>query len=229
MGVLGLNPVKKVKTIRYERPEFMIWSAPQIKLFLEAAEKHSPLFALYQTALTTGLRPGELIALQWSDVHGEYLHVKRTATVVKNKYHFGPPKTKHGNRLVPLFKDTRKVLEGHAEELGTLRHTSPFVFPTRNGTHWLHGNINRNLKAVAKRAQVPKIRAHDLRHSFVSMCIAKGMDIVRLSRLIGHGNPAFTLQRYAHLFDRLNQRTSLTLGELMGDDDEDDPGVPVKS
>lgn len=82
-----------------------------------------------------------------------------------------------------------------------------------------HSNLRRGLHAWADRADVPRIRPHDLRHTYASMAIASGMDVAELARRLGHTNPGFTLRQYVHFFEATASRRAPTLAELMGGPD----------
>ncbi len=72
------------------------------------------------------------------------------------------------------------------------------------------------LETYAKKASVPVIRQHDLRHTYAAMQIADGVDIMTLSRDLGHANPSFTLNRYGHIFDSHRKRDAPSLERLLG-------------
>jgi integrase len=215
LGLLGRNVVTAVDPVKYQRPEFDIWNAQQVMKFLEATQG-SRYHPLYYLALTSGMRPGELIALRWEDVSGLVIHVRRSVSLVKGKAELGGPKTKHSNRLVDIPKDTAQVLQEHIEALREDGLDGSLVFPSRTGNLLQHGNIGRSLEAFAKQADVPVIRTHDLRHTYASMAIEGGMSVVRLSKQLGHSDPGFTLRVYAHLFDRYQRHEAPSLSDLLG-------------
>jgi integrase len=90
-----------------------------------------------------------------------------------------------------------------------------FVFATRKGTPFLQRNVlRRGLEEPADAAKLnrpgqPRLRTHDLRHTFASMLIREGADVVFVARQLGHANPAMTLRVYAHLFDSEAQATRM--------------------
>ena len=161
------------------------------------------------------MRPGELIALHWKDIEGNKIHVQHTISVVKNKAILGSPKTRRSNRIIAIPWDTVSVLEQQRETLD-LPSGGTLVFPSSTGSFLLHGNLLRALRLYSQKANITEIRMHDLRHTYVSMRIANGTDIVRLSRDLGHANASFTLDVYAHLFARYQQREVPSLNELVG-------------
>ena len=215
LGLVARNVVAAVAPVKYEKPEFQIWTAAEVVRFLEFA-KASPYYPVFYTALTLGLRPGELIALHWDDVDGNKVHVRHNVSIVKNKPVLGTPKTKRGNRILTLPDDTLEVLMQQGEALAQDKCDSPLVFPSRTRGFLQHGNLLRTLRLYSERAEVTRVRMHDLRHTYASMRIAHGADIVRLSRDLGHANASFTLDVYAHLFTKHQQHEAPSLNELVG-------------
>jgi len=215
LDLVHRNVTTAVKPVKYVKKEIVIWSGDEVLRFLEFA-KHSDNYALFYTALATGMRPGELIALHWSDIEGNKIHVRHNVSIVKRKPVLGPPKTRRGNRILSLAEDTLRVLDQHREGLLLRGIESKLVFPSRKGTFLEHTNILKSLRRYIKQAGITKICAHDMRHTYVSMRIAGGTDIVRLSREIGHANASFTLDVYAHLFSKLQENETPSLMELVG-------------
>lgn len=211
------NVARLVKPLQYTPAKFPIWSAEEVVKFITVAEK-CVYYALFRTALTLGLRVGELMALEWGDIDGAQLQVQRTAKLGETGMTVGIPKTDNANRILHLPPDAVELLEWHHAKLG--RPKSGLVFPTERGTMANHSNLSRSLAAWAKRAEVTVIRVHDLRHTYASMRISQGADPVTLSRELGHHSPAFTMERYAHFFERARPRTAPSLLELVGGDEE---------
>lgn len=209
------NVAALVKPVKYEKKDIVIWTGDEVLRFLEKA-KGSLNYALFYTALTTGMRPGELIALHWTDIEDNKIHVKHNVSMVKNKAILGPPKTKRGKRILTLGPDTIEVLEQHREDLRLRGLDDVLVFPSKNGTFLQHTNILKSLRTYIEKAEVTNICAHDLRHTYVSMRIAGGVDIIRVSREIGHANASFTLDTYAHLFSKRQDHEAPSLLELVG-------------
>lgn len=166
------------------------------RLLDELAPAHRPFFRLLAA---TGLRIGEALALTWADVDvdARTVRVRRAVRHGREK----APKSRHGRRTVP-------IPAGLARELREWRMASPFkaaddpLLATREGTPWLPENLRRRvLKPAARRAGVEWAGFHAFRHTFASLHIEAGTNVVRLSRLLGHHAPAFTLDTYAHLLD----------------------------
>jgi integrase len=222
LELITRNVTALVDPVRYRAEEFKIWTAPEVDRFLRVALR-TEYYPIYYTALTTGMRPGELIALHWEDVQGNKIRVHRGVSVVDNKPILSDVKTLRGNRVLTIPEDTQAVLEEHQSYVPS---GTKLVFPSRAGTFLGHRNIRRNIHTQASRADVPAIRFHDMRHTYASMRIADGADPLRLSRELGHHSPGFTLQRYGHIFDRYREHEAPTLARLLGRiedvDDEND-------
>lgn len=211
LGLVPRNVVALVDPVKYVAPEVEIWTAPEVVRFLQFTLK-AEYYPFFYTALTTGMRPGELIALHWDDVQGAKLYVNRTVSVVGNKATLqNTTKTKNGRRTLTLPDDTAAILD-------TRRAVAdgPLVFPSRSGGFLTHRNLRRSLHLYAGKAGVTEIRVHALRHTYVSMRIADGADIMALSRDLGHSSPSFTLTRYGHIFERHRKRDAPTLERLLG-------------
>lgn len=214
LGLLQANPVSRVKPLREEAAPVTVWTAAEVMRFTTttraaAADYH----ALFYLALTAGLRAGELIALEWGDVNGDTLTVRRTASAGRA---VGSTKTAAGTRTIPLSPDTVETLEAHREGLRQAGLLASLVFPTATGSLLYHSNLRRSLHAWADRAGVPRIRPHDLRHTYASMAINSGMDVAELARRLGHTNPGFTLRQYVHFFEAAAARRAPSLLELTG-------------
>ena len=130
--------------------------------------------------LLTGCRRGEIVDLQWSEVHGDALVL-------------GDSKT--GPRKVPLGTEARRILERQP------RTESPFVFPSPLDPSRPRGRELALWYRVRKEAGIEDARLHDLRHTHASHAVMNGVPVPVVSRMLGHSNVRMTL-RYAHLADR---------------------------
>jgi integrase len=156
---------------------------------------------LFELLAATGLRISEAIALRWRDLRldGDRAAVRVRRARVKGRY--GPPKSRHGNRDVPLpfelvraLRERRSASEWHEDD--------DLVFPSQAGTPMLPENLHRRvLKPTAEEAGVGWAGFHSFRHTCASMLINDGRNIVQVSRWLGHHSPSFTLDVYAHLMD----------------------------
>lgn len=211
-GLIAVNPAdrERVKPLKHEERDVNVWTATEVQRFLDACLTDAcALYAYFYTALTTGLRVGELAALRWADLTESTLRVERS---VDSSW----TKTPAGRRTLPLPVDTRQVLDRHRAVLAVERIGGPLVFPTSSGGPVTRHHANATLKRWSSRAGVPRRTPHELRHTYASMMIAAGANPSELARLLGHTNASFTLRRYVHFFESARPRSAPTLRDLMG-------------
>jgi integrase len=218
-GMIGSNPMDRLE--RGERPsvgrrEMRILSREEIGSLLEhASDRYRPLLA---TAVFTGLRLGELLGLTWANVDfdGGVVRVRRQLDRNGNRVE---PKTSHAIRDVVLMPALARTLRQHRLR-SEYAQESDLVFSSRKGdgldhTVPRHALVRAMSDAKLARGDPPKLRFHDCRHTFASLLIASGGNVVFVSRQLGHGSPDITLRVYAHLFDAAEhaQRASAALEE----------------
>lgn len=181
-----------------EEEEVRALSRQQLATLIEIAPEKYKL--LIELMACTGLRVSEAIGLQRRHLHldGSRPHVRVRRGVVKRRIE--PPKTKYAKRSVPLPASLVFKLRTH---LATLDDSpNALVFPSRNGTPLDPDNIRkRNLKPLMQEVGAPWAAFHTLRHTFASIQLARGVNVLQLSRVLGHHSPAFTLSRYCHLLE----------------------------
>lgn len=151
--------------------------------------------------LYTGLRVGELVALEWSDINLE----NGTLTVAKSCRDswnddgyvklFDTPKTEHSRRIIPVpvqLLPYLRDLKKHAE--------SKFVICGSGGKEISVRSYQRTFELILMGLEIPHRGFHSLRHTFATRAIETGMDVKSLSRILGHKNSTITLNRYVHTF-----------------------------
>ena len=190
-GMVSENPIKKVKKIRGpEKKTIEFLTKEEIVALLDAATPtFHPIFFVY---LKTGLRKGELIYLEWSDID---FPRKQIRVVNKTGHHT----KRYKERFVPMDDPLVNVLQSIPKGKNT------YVFITKNGTI-RENNIFREVQRAAKKAGIQKhVTIHVLRHTYASQLVMAGVDLRTVQVLLGHSNITTTMQ-YAHLSpDHLQQ------------------------
>ena len=209
---------------RAEKSDMTIWSPAEASRFLEHTQAHR-LHGLFYLALMTGMRKGELLGLHWGDVSlgRSEINVRMNLTEVGGKLYLREPKTKASRRTILIPSDTVKVLQEHHAALerhklllGAAWDEQDLVFPSELGTPLSPANVYRLFKNIIKRAGVPNIRFHDLRHTHASLLILKGTSAKVVSDRLGHTDVGFTLNTYTHLFDEQRREAAMSFDDLFG-------------
>lgn len=225
----AVDKPQKVKT------EFIPWTAEQTNHFL-ASVKNERLFPLYMVAWGTGLRRSEILGLKWDDIdlNKGALTVRRTLVRVKGDppYKFGEPKTKKSRRTIPLPDPVVQVLKKlkaqQAQEALAWKglhkdlpdnKKPPFnplnlVFCTELGEPINPEFISRSFKRDLKKAGLPEIRFHDLRHGHATMLLELGEDIKVISDRLGHSTITLTADTYSHVRERMQRQASNRLEQV---------------
>ena len=202
------NPVTDADPPAVKKEEMKIWSYDEINTFLEhcEGERHYLTFFL---AIYTGMRRGEILGIKWSDIDlvNKTIHVQRSLAYISKKgYILTSTKTRNSNRIVPISEMVVKVLmnyrtqqEMHKAQLDELYQDEDLVICTETGTKQDPRNVLRALKRLITTSGVTQIRFHDFRHTHASILISKGVDVVKVSKRLGHANAKITLETYAHL------------------------------
>jgi integrase len=196
----------------------------EVSQFLVAAQEN-PHQALYQLAITTGMRQGELFGLKWSDLQWNSggLHVQRQIQRINGKgWSFAEPKTRAGRRTIKLGEGTLHVLREHKERqvvqkamAGDCWQEHDLIFPTKAGTPGYGSNLRKDFLRVLDKAGLPKIRFHDLRHTAASILLNRGVPLLIVSKMLGHSKPSITLDVYGHLIHEMQDEASEVMDKLV--------------
>jgi integrase len=180
------------------------------------------LEALYVLAVTAGSRIGELLGLRWQDVDleatGATLRVRRTKSTAKSGPTFTTPKNGKG-RSMKLTRHAVEALKAHratqnAERLKarSLWQDHGLVFCTHGGKPLASHNVARtSFKPLLKRAGLPDIRFHDLRHTCATLLLSHGHHPKFVQDLLGHASVAMTLDRYSHVLPGMGDQTAAAM------------------
>lgn len=162
--IIASDPTEGCALPKLEHREMKTLPIEQLTSFLREA-RDSGVFEMYYVELATGLRRGELLGLKWEDIdfeHGNF-RVKRQVARIDGEIVEAPLKTKNAYRTLPLAEDTIQVLKQQKKKAGS----SPWVFPSPTGGPISPDSVLHMLHRVLKRAGLPRVRFHDLRHPYV--------------------------------------------------------------
>lgn len=214
-NLIARNPTEGITLPKKKTAPKQILNDDQLERFMKAIRADSVWHDFFYTELTTGLRQGEICGLMWSDfdeAHGT-LSVRRTLHTKKGgKLVAGETKTGTGKRTITLPPSTAQLLaqrKKHSYSQWIFPHPLRPEQPTSPGTAYNH------LKTLLKRAGLPSIRFHDLRHTFATHALASGVDAKTLSGILGHTQASFTLDTYTHVTGDMQKRASEIVGGFM--------------
>jgi integrase len=217
------NPCLKVKPPRAPQREMRTWSKEETRRFLAAAQDdvYNPIWLI---ALTTGLRRGEVLGLRWTDVDltRATVTVRQCVTLLNNMPHIAPPKTAAGRRTLRLPDAAVDALRVHRDrallavkQSGSAWRDDALVFASVAGTVIHPRNLVRNYALIVKATGVPRIRFHDLRHTYATLSLSGGADIKTISSRLGHSSIQVTGDVYAHVTPEMDERATAVIASAL--------------
>lgn len=223
-GLVARNVAKLVDPPQARHFEMAVLSVEQVHRLLDAAGG-PPLEALIAVAVSTGMRKGELLALQWSavDVERRVISVKGTLQRVDGELRMVQPKTRKSRRQVELSDFAVAALRRHkaaqAQQrllVGSDWNANDLVFPNvygrpQEGWHLVYSRFYRLLD----KAGLPRIRFHDLRHTAATLMLSRGVHPKIVSEMLGHSTIAITLDLYSHVTPTMQRQAADAMDELM--------------
>ena len=221
-GLIGRNPTKAIAPPRVIQKEMKVLDDNQVRQLLITA--HGNRYeALYHLAVTTGLRKGELLGLKWEDINwaSNTLQVKRQLQRSQGGgWVFSSPKTKAGRRMIQLGSETMKLLVTHRKHQDLERQNTDWqehemVFPSMVGTPTNQRNLHKFFKRLLKKAGLPDIRFHDLRHTAATLMLMNGIPLLVVTRRLGHSKPSVTLDIYGHYLPGMQEKAANLMDELV--------------
>ena len=230
MGILVRNPVSQVTPPRWEQRE-MLTLDPQGVADLLRAANGSELCLPIAVLIGTGLRRGELFGLRWTDVDFDAgrLSVRRSVEMVKGQRRVKAPKTTRSARTIALAPFVIEALRRQRDQqnvrmsllLGNdletrRRQKDAYVFDRADGTTWNPDSFSWSFAQLVRRADVPKVRLHDLRHSHATLALAAGTDLKTISAALGHSAIAVTANTYLHAVESLQQGHAARMDSILG-------------
>src|SRR5258708_2148458 len=209
------------------RPERKFLTVEQAEAFLAAlASRGDRLEGLFVLALNTALRQGELLALTWADVDldGKWLHVRTSLQRYSGHKRIKAPKTDAGRRSIPLTQQALAALRAQrvrqvAERLkaGDQWEEHNLVFPNPWGKPANHRPVtDDHFKPALRRAGLPDIRFHDMRHTCASFLAHQGVNLKVVSQILGHSSISITMDVYTHLLPGDERSAADALERLHG-------------
>lgn len=222
---LRANPVDKVRNPKIPRVAKDFFTSDEVRIFLNHVQLR--WYALFLTAITTGLRVGELLAMRWSNLDwnsGKY-HVRETCLRARGGYAAGiaEPKTETSVAPVHLTPSCLEALREHRQRqteqrlaMGMDYQDNDLIFATESGGMLDSCNIvKRVFNPTLQKAGLRRIRFHDLRHTCASLLIAQGENPKFIQSQLRHASIEMTFDQYGHLFPEAGKEAAARLDESL--------------
>src|SRR5262249_38180105 len=225
-GLLRDNPAEMARPPSIPDEETAILQPERARVLLERLHGQ-PLYLLASLLLATGLRRSEALALRWRDIDldvGRLRVEQALEQTVTHGVRIKGPKTRHGRRTISLPAHTVAELRAHwrAQQehrlaLGIGKAPADgFMLAAMDGKPQSPDVISTAWGRAMDKIGMPEITLHSLRHTHASMLIAAGVDILTISRRLGHANPTFTLNTYGHLIHGMDDRAAEVMDQAFG-------------
>lgn len=222
--VIRYNPCKKSVKSDMGKPSDKkeALTISEQKLFLEGATGQS-YENQYRFVLQTGLRTGELVALQWRNVDFK----KKTLTIDRSmeyrytvgEWRIGEPKSKSGYRTIPLTEEAIRILKDQKEKNKKIKvipmEFAEYIFLCRKGTPIKNSTYDTSLFKICDKVGMKRFSMHVLRHTFATRCIEAGMKPKTLQMLLGHSNIGITMNLYVHTTEEEKQKEIELVAEAL--------------
>jgi integrase len=203
------------------RVEQSSWTADELRAFLQAAAGHRFFSALWVAAFT-GMRRGELLGLRWEDFDegAATLTVNRGLVAIDYEVHETRGKTPNARRRIDLDPTTVRVLIAwrgwqQAEQRAAGVETAGWMFTDGRGEPIHPHAVSQTFERIARRARVPVIRLHDLRHTHATLLIVAGVPVKVVSERLGHATPSYTIETYQHLLPGMQAQAARVFEQLV--------------
>ena len=225
-GRLLRNPVDAADPPRVAGPgsrEMKTWSAEQVRAFLEATQDDR-LHPLWRLFCLTGMRRGEVLETKWEDIDFEAgrLSVRRSLIPLGGEVIVSEPKTARGRRSIALDSETIEVLKAQAarqlaeqQQFGEGWCDSGSLCTKEDGQPYHPEVVSRAFRQAVKRAMLPMIRPHDLRHTHATLALQAGIHPKVVSERLGHASISITLDTYSHAIPALQEEAAERIAELV--------------
>lgn len=229
-GLLARNPADAVEPPRAHHNEMQTWGEYEINRFIETAQ-NSHYYALFYTALFTGMRRSELLGLRWSDIDFilSQVSVERGLHHLKTgNYIFTETKSATSRRTIALSPSAILVLRDHytkrkleCMELGIKFTDDDLVFCTVEGKPIRPNTVTRAWTTLAIKAGLKVIRLHDARHTHASIMLKQGIHPKVVQERLGHSSIQMTLDTYSHVAPGIQAAAANRFDEVINNTGKD--------
>lgn len=222
-SLIDKNPVDNLRKLPISKPTINFWSVEEFNEFRKLITKDEISYDLFFTiAFFTGMRMGEILALNWYDINliTSTIHVTKTAYFVNNENHINSTKTRAGTRLITINnKLTVMLTDWKEKQVDLLKEfttdTDSLQIIQSTPIEITKNMVDKKFKQVLSRNKnLKKIRIHDLRHSHASLLINQGEDYLVVKERLGHASITTTIDTYSHLYPSKQKNLANKLDDI---------------
>ena len=227
--IIDYNPVEAVELPKKSKQKSKVistLSSKQVSIFLKTAKNHSKLYIAFLIAFNTGLRKGELLALQWSDLNYEKkeLDINKQHQRIKGKgIQVTELKSSSSYRTIPVNNELLKALNTHKhkQKKNKLFYGGDYIDDNliickSNGQGITPEFIYEDFKHILKKGDLPDIRFHDVRHTFATLSLQVGIQPHVVADILGHGSVKITLDTYSHVTSSMYYDAADKIASVIG-------------
>ncbi len=223
-GHVQHNPCDAADPPKGSSPEMKVWSSDQLRTFSQSVSTHR-WSAVWSLMATTGMRRGEVLGLRWTDVDLEARTVRVQSTRIRYRSTIATstPKTARGNRTIAVGPAIVAALRAWKRQQTSERlligeawsDVDGLVVTNIDGSAPNPEAFSNLFADLARRAGLPVIRLHDLRHSYATAALAAGVPVKVVSQRVGHADVGVTLKGYAHVMPGDDEDAALRADSLL--------------
>lgn len=229
-GLIRVNPATDCKLPSQTAKDMNILTREEMQRFL-IQTKEEGYYELFLLELATGLRRGEVLALQWDDLDFKTgaLHIQRQVYRASGELVVSAPQTKAALRTIVLPPALLSVLEEYRRQVDS---RWMFPSPAKKDSPLDPATVRKRLQTILEHAGCKRVRFHDLRHLFVTTALENGMDVKTLSAITRHVSAKTTLNVYTHVTNTMRQTAAAKIDRGIGKcepPDDSGEGLPAKT
>lgn len=224
IDLLVKNPLIKAgnfKSSYEEKKEMLFYTPDEFKKYISVAKSEAEqtgyydFFVFFCLAYYLGARKGEINALRWTDIEGDTIHIKRSiCQKLKGEDRETPPKNKSSVRDIQIPQPLKIVLNEHKERCEKYKDFNESDHICGGAVCLRDTSIDKANRRFADTAKVKTIRIHDFRHSHASLLINNNINVLEVSRRLGHSSVEETLNTYAHFFPKEKEKALKVLNSI---------------
>lgn len=215
LRMIGQNPMDTVDPVKVRTKEMSVFTWKEIGRIFRAIKKYDSYKfnnsqrynyrLLFMMLLETGARVGELLALRWEDINFSTREIYIHTTKARDGQEFNDPKTKSGNRHVPIIFDKLLAMLKEYRKKDDIIKMAGYVFENKSGGAISYQRVFLTWQRVCELAGIAK-NIHTFRHTAATYLLERGVPVAEVSRILGHADATITYKMYVHSIPNYNQK-----------------------